>query len=166
MNPLDNLYESYLNEGLSPQILWRAMEKTATNRVKKFFKWEDPDIVGNAVSKAMQELDNFKGTSKFSTWFIRFIDTECLMALRLKRRHPEAPLESSHWESLVTEEPNNSLYDAIDSLPASMKKLVLLQLEGYSKSEIATQLGVSHNQIKVQMLNALNRLKEIMKNGK
>jgi RNA polymerase sigma-70 factor (ECF subfamily) len=51
------------------------------------------DAVQETFLKAYQKLNQFRGTSKFSTWLIRIALNESLMKLRTRRYTQELPLE-------------------------------------------------------------------------
>ena len=56
--------------------------------------WEDAqDAIQETFLKAYQKLNQFRGTSKFSTWLIRIALNESLMKVRKRRSAPEVPLE-------------------------------------------------------------------------
>ena len=51
------------------------------------------DAVQETFLKAYQKLNQFQGTSKFSTWLIRIALNESLMKLRKRRHTQDLPLE-------------------------------------------------------------------------
>jgi RNA polymerase sigma-70 factor, ECF subfamily len=74
-------------------------------------------------------------------------------------------IESSEsvFDYLLTEQIENDLNKAIDSLPNQCKKIFYLcRFQGLSYPEIAEQLDISVSTVKTQMLRAIEKLKDIL----
>lgn len=63
-------------------------------------------------------------------------------------------------DEIIKEETFRLFYQAIDDLNENAKKVVLLTLEGYSRQDIAEEMGITIDTVKYHKKSALNKLKE------
>jgi RNA polymerase sigma-70 factor (ECF subfamily) len=138
------------------------------------------DVVQETFFKAYQNLDAFRGDSKFSTWLFRIAVNQALMGLRKQRTKQRAgaelsmnadqdgnlPLDFSDWrpnpeELYKTSELRELLIGALQELrPALRVVFVLRDVEGHSVREIAETLGLSLQAVKTRSLRARLQLRE------
>jgi RNA polymerase sigma-70 factor, ECF subfamily len=137
------------------------------------------DVVQDAFLKAYQNLDRFKGDSKFYTWLVRIAVNEALMKLR-KRRNSRVvsmdddveteegsmPREFADWspnpEQLYgQDETAEILRKTIQGLPPTFRTVfVLRDVEGLSTEETAQMLDLSVPAVKSRLLRARLQLRE------
>ena len=147
------------------------------------------DAMQNAYVKAFLHLGKFERNAAFSTWITRIMINECLMMLRHRKTHPEAPLEAQALEGdrPRPNAPDNSTDDserpaadrislkemkalleqAIATLPLKYRTVYMLrEVQQLSTAETAAALGVSAASIKVDLHRARERLKaELLKSA-
>jgi RNA polymerase sigma-70 factor (ECF subfamily) len=137
------------------------------------------DVVQDAFLKAYQNLNRFKGDSKFYTWLVRIAVNEALMKLR-KRRNSRVvsmdddvetdegsmPREFADWspnpEQLYgQDETAEILRKTIQGLPPTFRTVfVLRDVEGLSTEETAQMLELSVPAVKSRLLRARLQLRE------
>lgn len=138
------------------------------------------DAVQDAFLKAFRNLNQFRGSSRFSTWLTRITVNESLMKLRKQRstnkeealdedfRHEEniGAFEVADWapnpEELYSgSELRSILRSELQQLPSSLKVVfVLRDIQGFSTEETAELLDVSAVAIKARLWRARVRLRE------
>jgi len=137
------------------------------------------DVVQDAFLKAYQNLEQFQGNSKFSTWLVRIAVNESLMRLRKRKTSKTVSMD----EDVQTEEgsiprdfaewrPNpeqifdqNELGDilrrTIQGLPPGFRTVFTLRdIENLSTEETAEALGLSVPAVKSRLLRARLQLRE------
>ena len=141
--------------------------------------WEDSqDAVQETFLKAYQKLNQFRGTSKFSTWLIRIALNESLMKLRKRRSAQEvpfeyedpngetAPLDVTDWSPNAEQiysrtELQEILRKALEELAPILRVVfVLRDVEDLSIKETAAALDLHPNAVKARLLRARLQLRE------
>ncbi len=122
------------------------------------------DWAQEAWMRVFRALPGFRGEARFTTWLHRVVVNTVLHGMRASRRHqlrlvqhelPEVPTDPVHPVLRL------SLEQAIDSLPAKMRHvLVLHDVEGYTHEEIAEMMGISAGTSKSQLFKARAKLRE------
>jgi RNA polymerase sigma-70 factor (ECF subfamily) len=104
-----------------------------------------PDIVDEAVARAMSHLNDFKGGSRFTTWFTRIVLNACNTHLRTKMRRRESPLvyegAGADIESAV--HATMEVERMMRSLPPDEREFLEWKLVGESEQDIAEKLGLT-----------------------
>jgi RNA polymerase sigma-70 factor, ECF subfamily len=138
------------------------------------------DVVQETFLKVFQNLGEFRGDSKFSTWLFRIAVNQSLMGLRKQHTKQRAgaefpiradeegksPLDFSDWrpnpeELYETSELRGLLIDALQQLPPGLRVVfVLHDIEGHSLRETAEAIGVSLPAVKTRSLRARLQLRE------
>jgi RNA polymerase sigma-70 factor (ECF subfamily) len=138
------------------------------------------DVVQETFLKVFQNLDAFRGDSKFSTWLFRIAVNQSLMGLRKQRTKQRAgaelplyadeernlPVDISDWrpnpeELYKTSEFRELLTAALQELsPALRVVFVLHDIEGHSLRETAETVGASLPATKTRSLRARLQLRE------
>ena len=136
------------------------------------------DAVQETFLKAYQKLNQFQGTSKFSTWLIRIALNESLMKLRKRRHIQDLPLEykDPNGENLPLDvadwSPNpEQLYSRVElqeifrktfeELPPILRVVfVLRDVEGLSIKETSAILDLQPSAVKARLLRARLQLRE------
>lgn len=132
------------------------------------WSWEDAkDAAQEAFVKAFLALKRFDQTRRFSTWLQRILVNECLdrkKAAYRRLRNPWAPhLEQADQVDPATEIGEKDLLRmALERLsPRRRRVFILVGLEGFSGSDAAAILGCSESTVRVTMMKARRRLREI-----
>lgn len=134
------------------------------------------ELAQDVFVKAYKALASFKGNSKFSTWLYTITHNTCLSHLRKKEdetmfpgdekmqiwaegqsdaRHPGTQLEQKTQQQLVNE--------AVQQLPESDGELITLFYKAeQSVEEISVITGLTTSNVKVKLLRARQKLKDIL----
>ena len=135
------------------------------------------DVVQDAFVKVWEELVNFRGDSKFSSWLYRIVYNLSLNKIRsrgIRRffRIGESDEEDSiDWnlpsddplpdEVLIDTERKQRLEKAILKLPAKQRSIFIMRHEqGLTNSEIASITNKSEGSVKANFSFALAKLKQ------
>ena len=142
------------------------------------------DAVQSAYVSAFKGIKSFKGGSQLSTWLHRIVVNESLMKLRSRRRKPEeslepllpAYLEDGHhvedfteWAAqadrlLEQKQSHQAVRAAIGELPESYRTVLMLRdIEEMSTEEVAAQLGVTPNAVKIRLHRARQALGTLLR---
>ena len=138
---------------------------------------EAEEEVQDAFWKAFEHLDDFRGTSEFSSWLLRIVANNCLMRLRLRTRSRLVYLDGSGREGegsvevpsaavdpecgLIRREMASVLQREIRHIPKLLRNVVLLRdVQGLSMSEVAMRLGISVPAAKSRLFRARNELRK------
>jgi DNA-directed RNA polymerase specialized sigma24 family protein len=122
--------------------------------VGKILGRDDPDIVGNAVSKALMSLDQYKGDAALETWFRSIVLRELGMARRAAKRRGEVSLEEA--AGIAVENGNLQRIETDN-------KVVRLVLNGWTFREIAEKLDVPFREVARQVASFVRGMRK--KNG-
>jgi RNA polymerase sigma-70 factor, ECF subfamily len=139
------------------------------------------DVLQETFIKAMRALPDFEGRSSLSTWLYRIGMNEALMLLR--RRKNNLPLEPTdeadgsegiepRWledwccqpeTELMNGETRKFLDTAIEHLTPGLRAVFLLRdVQGLSVRDTAEALSITESAVKVRLLRARLRLREIL----
>lgn len=143
---------------------------------------EARDAVQTAFIRAFQSLSKFREESRLSTWLHRIVVNESLM--RLRSRAKEEPLDESllpqfkgdghqvrdtvDWsdsaEKAIERAETKALVSAsIQQLPEPYRTVLILRdVEELDPDEVAEELGLSKNVIKVRLHRARQMLRTIL----
>ncbi len=137
------------------------------------------DLSQDALLKAHQRLDSFRGEASLKTWVIRIAVNEGLKRLRRRRlkdrvtgwmRSGQATAgyglarAASPEQEAGLREQMETLDRVLDQLPARQRTaLVLRYIEGMGIEEIAGVLGVGPGTVKTHLVRAIRRVREAWK---
>jgi len=137
------------------------------------------DVLQEAFVKAYVGVINFRGSSRFYTWFYRILVNQCKDFLRKKKARsgvfldplpafeedgddaPEAvdpaPLPS---QAALDRETRQMINEAISGLPEKQKAVFMLKhIQGMKLNEIAETVGCSESTAKVHLFRAVRGLR-------
>lgn len=141
------------------------------------------DAVQETFLNAHRSLPRFQGGSLLSTWLHRIAVNVSLMKLRTRKRKPEEPLDhllpafrdNGHFaerfdtgdetaeQRLARLEEQQAVRAAIDQLPDHYRTILLLRdIEGIGTNEVAEQLGVTPNAVKLRLHRARQALRTLV----
>jgi len=143
------------------------------NVVKGFVRFEEEarDITQEVFLKAYENIDKFRGDSKFSSWLYRIAYNHS-MNWSERKAGRETQLDDSLAET-IPEEPSTAddmfdrelvlsrIKEIIEELPVKYKiVLKLYYFEEKSYQEIADALGIPLNTVKIQLLRAKEQVRK------
>lgn len=146
---------------------------------------EAKDLSQNGFVKAYQNLDRFRGGSRFSTWLYRIVANECKDFLRRKSRRPflvslSTPDEPQESDSPVlpfeledrSSNPRETAQDrelavqlarAVERLPMKQRTAFLLRhANGLSLEETSEAMGCRPGTVKAHLFRASESLRSFM----
>ncbi len=119
-------------------------------------------ICNEAVYRALRHSGNFKGKSKFSTWFHRIVFNICNNALKAKQRKgEEVELSDAVENGFGGGDPvvAKIWLDQVEKMGSKEDRRSLGMLaRGYTKGEIAKELGISLGLVQTRWWRLRGRL--------
>ena len=133
---------------------------------------EAEDITQDAMLRAWEHRRQFRGDSKFSTWFMRIVVNSALMRLRYSSQkvseHSQAITEADWMAAPVRKtDPllRAHLFRCLGQLSFTEQKMLLLTyIYGWTRQEIADTEGMSFGTVKARVHRARLKLKRIIEN--
>lgn len=134
------------------------------------------ELAQDVFVKAYRCLADFKGQSKFSTWLYTIVHTTCLSHLRKKAGNSilieQDKLAALSDEYNPAQQPSDMLEqktqkqllaNAMKQLPESDAELLTLYYQAeQSVNEIGVILGLTESNVKIRLLRARQKLKEVL----
>jgi RNA polymerase sigma-70 factor (ECF subfamily) len=138
------------------------------------------DQAQNAILKAYEHLEQYKGDAEFSTWLARIVANQCLMLMRVRRRARFVYVDESPSEpralpiQLAAPEPDPEgevafvqltqvLRFEVGRIPPLMRNVMLLcDIQGLPMREVADQLGITVSAAKSRLVRARAELRARM----
>jgi RNA polymerase sigma-70 factor (ECF subfamily) len=148
--------------------------------------YEAEDLTQKVFLKVYNALDSFKGDSKFSTWLYKIASNVAIDYSRsssYKKNNKLVSISSVNdiaisesnlsqkkvltpEQLLITNEMNDCIQRHINRLNSNYKIIILLaDFQGLKNKEIAKVLDLSLEAVKIRLLRARKKLKELMNNG-
>ncbi len=128
------------------------------------------DIVQNIFVYIWEQAEFLNITTSFKSYFYKAVRNRCLnhlRSLKIEDKHHLLYLEASLNDSHVDWEDSDipqKIEMAIEDLPPKMAEIFRLKyLEEKTVREISTQLDVSENTIKTQLMRAKEKLREVLR---
>jgi len=130
---------------------------------------EAEDVMQDAYVRAYQNLGQFAGRAKFSTWLVRIAVNECLARIQRRSRFQSIEEEAEgvgKMSVLVSRTPDpernavnaqagSLLEDAIMGLPESYRAVLMMRdIEEMSTAETAECLNISEENVKTRLHRA------------
>lgn len=145
-------------KAVETQILWNTLEKVASGKVKRSLGWEDPEVVGTVVSKAIMELPKVEHENLLG-WFTLLVDRECMNVIRDNSVKKEVAICDVPEQQFVHEMDWSLLEDVKVPLQEDEQELLRMKLEGYTEAEIAAAVGVERGTIRARVLALVRNLR-------
>lgn len=126
------------------------------------------DAAQEAISKALERIDQLRDPDRLWSWLARILVTTCADRGRSRTYRKSAGLDSielpdsvaDHRETIELSDRQRRLVSMIDRLPRRQRAvLVLRHLEGMSFSEVAEVLEMKESTARVQAQNARENLR-------
>ena len=158
------------------QEIWNAHQpKIQSYLARMVGKHEAEDLMQEVFLKAYQDFGKFRGDSQISTWLYKIATNTALDKLRSssykkdKRNVSISELVkeitdkemASGEKQCIRKEMNHCIRTFVENLPEKYRTvMVLSELEELQNSEIADILGISIDNVKIQLHRARAKLRE------
>lgn len=138
-------------------------------------KEDAKDVMQTSYLKAFENLNQFRGEAKFSTWLFRIGINEALKKINRNNNisdlvdvtHHENGDQKNRKETstpetnLIQDDMNQHLEKAIDALPPKYRSvLIMREIEQMNTKETAEILDISRSNVKVRLHRAKKMLRE------
>jgi RNA polymerase sigma factor (sigma-70 family) len=143
--------------------------------LKKMLKNEmdAEEALQDSFMKVFNSLSNFKGDSKFSTWFYKIVYNTALTIISSKKRKIVMEMSSvdDHFDLgdednkiySLAENHTEYIMEIVERLPVrNALVIILFYIDGLSLNEISNVLGVSIVNAKVMLHRSRNALRELV----
>src|SRR5690349_22669646 len=134
---------------------------------------EIEELVQDTFVRAFASLDSFRGESSLRTWLFTIERRLMLDRRRAERRSRETvPVEESDnvseygaLDSLIAEETQERVRRSLAALSPTQREVFTLRVQqGLSYKEIAEVVGSTEGAARVHYHNAIEKVKELLKN--
>lgn len=141
--------------------IWAVCVQITTHRQ------DAEDALQDALTAAWQNLDSFRGTSRFSTWLYRIAANSSLAIVRKRGREtPEDEIDLGEAAGSVTADrvaDVDAVRRALDQLPEQFRvAIVLREYADMSYAEIAEHQGIGVQTVKSRINRARAQLVRIL----
>ncbi len=128
------------------------------------------DLVQEAFIKVYEQLDKYKATGSFSSWFYRVAINHCMDQFR-KKRHKQSDIDTEviqdnrHPEVLfLKREKSRQLERLIATLPEDERMIILLRYgQELSYQEISDVLHLSLSDVRNKLHRAKKKMRKVAK---
>lgn len=162
------------NNGDFELLIDRYKDK-AFSMLKRILKneFDAEEVLQDCFIKAYYSLENFRGDSKFSTWFYKIVYNSALSAVTNNKRKIREEMSSvdehfdlSEDDNKIYAESNNSreyLLKLVDKLPPRHSLVIILfYIDGMSLEEISKVIDQSIMNVKVMLHRSRNELRYLL----
>ncbi len=160
-------------------IIVNRYKNKAFSMLKRMLKneFDAEEILQDCFLKAYNSLNNFKGESKFSTWFYRIVYNSALTKLSSKKRKTESEMTSveEHFDLESTynadefekKDIGELVRESINKLPERYSAiLTMFYLNEMSIEEISEVMELSISNVKVMLHRSRNSLRDLILNSR
>lgn len=129
------------------------------------------DLTQEVFIKVWSNLKSFRQESNISTWIYRIAINTCLVNLRKGKSKPlsdsllSEDILENHEKTQAKEVQYQEMYRCINTLNASNKAIILMELEGLPQKEIADVLGLKHEAIRTRIHRIKSQLSKCVNHG-
>ena len=126
------------------------------------------DIVQEAITKALKNIDKLKEEKYENTWFYRIVINECLQYIKKNKKMMYCRLQEIEnkvdWKDSITYEGIDT-YKYVQKLSPKIKTVILLRFfEDKKIEEIAKITNTNVNTVKSRLYKGLKELRKWLKN--
>ena len=149
------------------ETLYKVLQRYATSIVYSVLRRRDQDLITDIVAHAFQKAHQFKGESRFTTWFYRLAYNMCLRELERRKTRAEVALEEA-WqnfplamgiESRVLSKIHWGRLHACST--AEEAQLLYFKLAGFEEKDIACALKISTKAVNQRWLRLRRKLQSL-----
>lgn len=147
----------------------------AFSLLKRMLKneFDAEEVLQDCFLKAYHSLGNFKGESKFSTWFYRIVYNTALTKLASKKRKIESEMSSlddhlnleNDTDFIVSEKEDLTkfIHNLVNRLPERNSAIIsMFYLDEMSCEEISEVMNITVSNVKVMLHRSRNALKDLI----
>jgi len=156
-------------------IIVNRYKNKAFSMLKRMLKndFEAEEVLQDCFLKAYKSLVNFKGESKFSTWFYRIVYNTALTRLSSQKRKTETEMTSveDHFnleseygsDEIEKTDMKEFIHDLIGKLPERYTAIItMFYLNEMSIEEISEVMGLTISNVKVMLHRSRNSLRDLI----
>lgn len=156
-------------------LLVERYKNKAFSMLKRLLKnqMDAEEALQDSFLKAYNSLNNFKGESKFSTWFYRIVYNTAITIINAKKRKTEKEMISIDEEFEIesydneiyakAENVNKYVIDMVEKLPPRNALIIILYyIDDMSLHEISQVMGLSLVNVKVMLHRSRTALKDLV----
>ena len=156
-------------------IIVNRYKNKAFSMLKRMLKndFEAEEVLQDCFLKAYKSLVNFKGESKFSTWFYRIVYNTALTRLSSQKRKTETEMTSveDHFDleseygsdEIEKTDMKEFIHDLIGKLPERYTAIItMFYLNEMSIEEISEVMGLTISNVKVILHRSRNSLRDLI----
>ena len=156
-------------------IIVNRYKNKAFSMLKRMLKndFEAEEVLQDCFFQAYKSLVNFKGKSKFSTWFYRIVYNTALTRLSSQKRKTESEMTSveDHFnleseygaDEFEKKDINQLIHDTISKLPERYSAIItMFYLNEMSIEEISEVMGITVTNVKVMLHRSRNSLRDLI----
>jgi len=160
-------------------IIVNRYKNKAFSMLKRMLKneFEAEEILQDCFLKAYRSLNNFKGESKFSTWFYRIVYNSALTKLSSKKRKTESEMTSveDHFnlesayntDEFEKADVSKLIQEIIGKLPERYSAVItMFYLNEMTIDEISEVMEISISNVKVMLHRSRNSLRDLILNSR
>jgi RNA polymerase sigma-70 factor (ECF subfamily) len=125
------------------------------------------DVVQEAMFKAWRFLPKFRDDSDLKTWLFR-ITRNCFFNLFKRKakfisatRFPEKSHEAMQLRVLCADETIIHLETMLENMEKQERSILTLKMQGYSNTEISTELKIKRNRVNIEIYRIRKKLKGV-----
>lgn len=124
------------------------------------------DVVQEALTKTWSSDCKFNDANGLKFYLYRAVHNQAVSWLRKNGGHQSVSeslipdtFDDDGYIAAVREEMYRQLYEAIEQLPAQQKQVMKLSMKGKTGKEIAEEMGLSFNTVKVHRQKAMDSIR-------
>jgi len=135
--------------------------------IRDFDKAED--IVQNSFMKLWMSDVDLSNENRVKSFLYQTVKNECLNEIRhtkielLYSDLQKGDSDLVFGDEIIKQETYDLVYKTVNSLAPQTRKVILLTLRGYGYKEIADNLNISVNTVKLLKRNGMKKLKGLLK---
>ncbi len=124
------------------------------------------DLIQEAITKALKNIDKLKEKEYIKTWFYRILINECLQYIKKNKRIITCELQEIEskveWNDNISVE-GIDVYKCVQSLNEKLKTVIILRFfEDMKIDEIAKITKTNENTVKSRLYKGLKELKKLI----
>jgi len=160
-------------------IIINRYKNKAFSMLKRMLKneFDAEEVLQDCFLKAYNSLSNFKGESKFSTWFYRIVYNSALTKLSSQKRKIESEMSSveDHFnleseyraDEIEKKDVNELVHKTINKLPEKYSAIItMFYLNEMSIEEISEVMQITVSNVKVMLHRSRNSLRDLVLKSK
>lgn len=130
------------------------------------------DVAQTIWLRLLEHIDRIEYPDRIASWLASTARNECLRILAARKRIVLASNEQlissvvasepAVGERILADERDQVVHDALSQLPYRQGEVLSLTMDGYSPAEIAAQLGIEANAVRVHLHRARAKIRALI----